>query len=225
MRKRLSSNGGRAVIIIPHVDDDFYSCWSIMSDTTYDRVEVVRCSTNKNQETRAKIYTDLMTDPKYDGWVNKNLVVTKLMDKLPQDGNMSLTPMRDMITALDKIFTTGDKIEHLFIPAISHHQDHEYLSKCCMAALRYRSSLIVESVFKYTYMYHNPGEDSCVYKPMTKLQSNHRSYILNKMNEYDNILSGDSVNSTKFLRSNDISNGLQINRQAAEKFIPVRVII
>lgn len=212
-----------AVIVIPHVDDDFFSCWSVMSDPTYTDLKIVRCTTNERQENRAKIYEILKT-PEYKGWVNPNLQVVNLFDPLPKDGELNQVSRKDVTTALDAIFSK-DWIDELYFPAYSHHQDHEMVFKCCMSALRMRRSLQVRSMFKYTYMYHNLGDESCIYKPMTMLQVNHQVHILRKMNQLDTILDEKSVNSVDALKNDAIKHGKMINCQAAERFIPIRVVI
>lgn len=212
-----------AMIIIPHVDDDIFSCWSVMSSQDYTDLKIVRCTTNDRQESRAKIYEILKT-PEYKGWVNPNMEIVNLMDPLPNDGELNKCSRRVITTALDKLFTQST-IDELYIPAYSHHQDHEMLFKCCLSAIRMRSSLKVKSMFKYIYMYHNLGDESCIYKPMTLLQVNHQVHVLRKMNQFDPILDENSVNSVEALKADAIKHGLMINHQAAERFIPIRVII
>jgi hypothetical protein len=74
-------------------------------------------------------------------------------------------------------------------------------------------------------MYHNLGDDSCVFKPMSLLQVNHQVHILRKMHLLDPILDEKSVNSTDLIKADAIKYGKMVNQQAAERFIPIRIII
>jgi hypothetical protein len=128
-----------------------------------------------------------------------------------------------MVTMLDKLFTK-EWITDLFIPAKSHHQDHEYLNKCCLAALRIRSTLKVKNIFEYIYVYHTDADRGSVYHPMTKQDLNNLLITLETIDlEYSNIFDLNSVNSPKIIKSDLIRNGKMINRYAADRFIPLRV--
>lgn len=214
-----------AVILIPHVDDDLFSCWSIMSDKSYDKVIIYRFTNDKRQTERAKIYDMLKLDP-YSEWVNPNLEVRNATGDNPlyPDGELNKVDKKELTSLIDKI-VTSERIDELYFPAVSHHQDHEALNHAAKASLRTRRSLKVVSSYEYIYMYHELWHAAVAYKPMTKEQVEHRTELINLMNTYDTIIDNDSLVSTIVIENDSTRNGRLINHYAAERFIPYVTVI
>lgn len=209
----------RACIIIPHIDDDIYSCWSILSDKSYDEIVIVKVTQGAHQLKRETIHNLLMTDPDHYG-LNHNIRIEWLFgsrENSPEDGKTQLRPDLDYVTRLDKY--TSQNFAEFYYPSMSHHQDHALINRTCLAALRARSNRGVNKVFEYTYMYNYDTERAVCYKSMMPEDLIHKLMLLKDMNEYDPILDEYSVNSVDYVKQANLNFGLECNRFAAEKFI------
>jgi LmbE family N-acetylglucosaminyl deacetylase len=226
MKEETLENGKKkvAMIIIPHVDDELFSCWSILTDKSYDKIIIVRCTTGDAQEARLKIYDELRNSPDKKDWLNSNIVFVNLFKVLATDGRFSSEYAESVVvTALDRVLQS-EPITDLFYPASSHHQDHHYLNRCVRAAIRVRSSLKIKSIYEYVYAYHQLDESGSVYHPMTAEQLNQLMWVLERIHlEYCPILDDDSITSLKVVRADAERYGRIINVEAADRFIPIRV--
>lgn len=214
----------QACIIIPHIDDDIYSCWSVLSDMSYDKIVIVRCSSGPDQESRLTFHDRLVNAPS-EFVLNPNIECVDLFgefEKNPLDGCIGKIDKRVLVTALDRF--TSRKFDEFYYPGRSHHQDHDVLNQCCLAALRPRKSNKVLKAMEYTYMYNHRDKDARIYRMMTIDQLNRKMEFLDLINLKCNIY-GDpndcivSVNSREYVEQLNRTFGIEKNGYAAELFI------
>lgn len=211
----------RACIIIPHIDDDIYSCWSILSDKSYDEIVIVKVTQGAHQLNREAIHNLLMTDPDRYG-LNHNIRIEWLFgnrEESPEDGNAQSIPDFEYVTRFDK-YTSQDFTE-FYYPSMSHHQDHVLVNRACLAALRARSSMRLKNAYEYTYMYNYDTERAVCYKPLNGDELDYKLKCLKDMNDFDSILDEYSVNSLDYVERSNRNFGTECNQFAAEKFILV----
>lgn len=209
-----------ACIIIPHIDDDIYSCWSILCDKSYDEIIVVKCTTGEHQRNRVIIHDRLQEEPEMYN-LNPHIKIKWLFgseDDTPQDGLLNKVHDVKLVSELDKYVQSG--IEEFYYPSDSHHQDHHKINKACKAALRPRESFKIKKAYEYTYMYNHSREDAVSYKAMTYQDLANKIKFLEDLDSYDGILSKSSVNSSRYVENSNMNFGWECGAEAAEKFIP-----
>src|ERR1051326_5203920 len=202
-------------IVAPHVDDDIYSCSSVLEHVSRSEdvfFRVLFLSHGRRQEGRRKsiyhIYENIF------GIARSKYEIVDL--GFFEDGMSSFSNLNHAVAKLDKymesstyIFTTGD----------SHHQDHIITSTLVNAALRFRRSLQgLKGVFQYEYMYNHDQVPSEMFLPLSVTGIQKKLESLQQLNTVDTILNEGSVNSLEYVKSMATINGLRCNYEFAESF-------
>lgn len=200
------------LIIVPHVDDEIYSCMSVIDkclSSGEHELTIAHTSSGEKQAERLAILKKHLqvaysNDPEF---IRLNLF---------SDGKAKFADMNNNTTFLDKLIVSHDFV---FIPAVSAHQDHIITHLNCMASVRYRESMKnVQGIFEYEYMYNHDNVSSEYFLELREEALNLKIEILKDMNLIDSILSESSVNSERYVRALSTINGCRANYLYAESF-------
>jgi LmbE family N-acetylglucosaminyl deacetylase len=201
------------VIVIPHLDDDLYSCvsWMQKAYESDSYVNIVLLSTGTSQVVRETKYQEI-----YDTLGIKARIF--FLD-LFGDGESDQCSIKSMVKILDKFSSIA---KYFLIPEPSHHQDHENSYKACLASIRYRDSLRQDlEVYAYNYTYNHEFIQPNVYVKLSDEFFDKKIQCLKLLNEVDNILVN-RVNTVKVIESMAIVNGSKIGINYAESFRLIR---
>lgn len=201
------------VVVAPHMDDEIYSCMSVLQEAIYnqDPIWLVYASHGEHQEKRYEMYGKLSMMLGYD------LTIIRL-DAF-EDGKSNETPIVNLVTNLDKIVAVS---KALFIPEKSNHQDHEYVYRACMSAIRYRDKLPKKFVcYAYNYVYNHEEIIPNVYQELYKGTFDIKYAFLGVLDRVDGILK-DYVNSGKVIEAIARVNGSKIPAEFGESFRLIR---
>lgn len=215
-----------ACIIIPHIDDDIYSCWSVLSDQSYDKIVIVRCTSGESQRKRKEIHDSLITHKGATPilGVNPNIEIRDIFGDFndsPADGTLEQVDKRIFISAIDKLVREG--FEHFFFPSESHHQDHAALYKHCIASLT-RDEGHVTQAYAYTYMYNHITENAIAYNVMSEGTLQNKIEFLNLLDKAAKIYTN-RKSSAEYVINMNRNSGIDCGADAAETFIPFKIII
>lgn len=204
------------LIIAPHVDDEIYSCMSIISHCLFNVKSLTiayTCTGVSKQLERYKVVKD------YIDSYSPSFVELKFLN-FWDDGESTPIRSKEKVGVLDKLFESH---QYIFIPDRSHHQDHIYTNQHCISALRWRNSLNPKGVFIYEYMYNHDHVESNFIVELTRESFLDKINILNNLNQVDSILSDESVNSIHNVKSIAKVNGSRINKKYGESFKVLRL--
>jgi LmbE family N-acetylglucosaminyl deacetylase len=134
----------KILVVSPHIDDEVLGVGGYMAK---DNIEADVLLVNFTLER-------LYEHNKMKKIVGVNNTFTLYDDK---DGKNDLMPSADLIAYIDNLLEVNH-YDELFIPYRSHHQDHQKIHDCCMAAIRLRQDVVpVPMVAMYEYPFVNSG--------------------------------------------------------------------
>lgn len=200
-------------IIAPHVDDEIYSTMSVISSAISEghKLNLVYCSYSPKQEERLKIVREYFNKRYF-----RNVVFLYNFPGSFPDGDSSKCNVKDLVAPLDGLIEESDEVYYC---APSHHQDHKFVNDAVRASLRSRTSLSrLKLACEYGYPYNFQSVNSNLWRELTPNALEDKIEILKKLDEIDNILSENSVNSEKFIRSVHSIYGCQSLLPYAEVF-------
>lgn len=215
-----SNNKKSALIVVPHIDDEVFSCWSVLISEEYDKVVVLPLTYNNNQKNRKKAYDNHSICFFKEGKVEICMDLANTPDG--ELGNSSVS-RKLLVSQLDN-YIYENNFTDIFIPNKSHHQDHKAANEICLASMRPRKSLKVKGIYGYSYMYHDNLEVNSIFSVLTKEQIKARTSFLLLMDEYDKILDEGTLNSVEILNNISRLAGVFVNADYADRFIPIRVL-
>lgn len=205
-------------VIIPHRDDEFYSCMSVFPLANFlgADLHLYYFTKGESQNKRWRAYRQIkeyltIEYPKLN-------IVAHTLDLFP-DGHPERIDMRDLVGAIDKITISSN---WLFMPSRSHHQDHEKINKACMASIRSRTTISgLLCVCEYEYMYNKEDNVGNLYLPLTDSEMALKIEFLKLIDKEDPILNHQSVNSIEYISQTHRMDGFRYNSvetKYAERF-------
>lgn len=191
------------LIIAPHVDDDIYSCMSVIDKCLRTpgvcELTIAYAASGIKQKERLEVLKSILKE-NYFGYMP-----TFVEMELFPDGQSKLVDLNYKISIVDKLMENCD---YAFLPAVSQHQDHIITNIITNAASRSRQSLErVKGIYHYEYMYNMQQVPSEMILELLPAALELKVKILKAMNEIDKILSDKSVNSERFIRAWAVTNG------------------
>jgi LmbE family N-acetylglucosaminyl deacetylase len=142
------------------------------------------------------------------------------------DGEFDKEPFKNFVLFMDNIFKSY-KVDSLFIPYPSFHQDHEIVYKAAIAALRpYSSNSSIKKILQYElpYTYWGPKIDgSSVYIPLSGEDVKNK---LESIKCYSSQISIEKYHPRNLNVVKDWTKmrGMEISTEYAEKFYLVKEI-
>jgi N-acetylglucosamine malate deacetylase 1 len=136
----------KILVISPHIDDEVLGVGGYMAK---DHIEADVLLVNYTLER-------LYEHNNMKKIVGVNNTFTLYDDK---DGKNDLMPSLDLIKYIDNLLEFNE-YDELFIPYKSHHQDHQKIYDCCLAAIRLRqdvSPVPLVAMYEYPFINETPN--------------------------------------------------------------------
>lgn len=204
------------LIVIPHLDDELFSCFNVFmnaKESEHKEVNLLLLSYGESQDKRLSEYSKIA---KLLG-----IKITIIISRSFKDSGSDMVAIKDIVGVMDKLYPLFSEI---FIPELSHHQDHIVVHNASLAALRYRDSLSPSLVvYAYNYIYNHDFVLPNVYMRMNEEGIDLKIKCLKILDKVDNILSN-RVNSEDVIRSLAVVAGSKIPSEYGESFRLVRMI-
>ena len=149
----------RILVIAPHADDEIFGCGGTLMRLKHEghtiQCVLVACDDIEmrhiglvNKHTRADEFSrscELLS--------NQTEIVYYMKDSM-----LDQSPLSALVSKLDKLLDSF-KPDIMFIPEPSYHQDHQYVNRACIAALRPTKTCLPSTVYEYEVPTSTWGSD------------------------------------------------------------------
>lgn len=148
----------RIVAISPHSDDAELGLGGYMASASRRKgvvTDVYLVAKDSVSFTKAQHGVDRETRLTEGDDARKQLYFNLIPLDAARDGQFDLTPRSQLVKTLESVFYGGQRVDELYIPLPSFHQDHTTTYEACIAALRPRA---VHRLPLRVYAYEYPGQ-------------------------------------------------------------------
>ena len=140
----------RILLVSPHADDELYGAGGSLlkwkEQGAVIKLILVACSGVQMRHQREFV----SGADRWEEFVKSSEIFSTNSPEIygMKDTQLDTQPLVDLVTLLDKSIANFDPTWFLF-PESSYHQDHQYVNRACIAALRPTGGRTPEKVFEY----------------------------------------------------------------------------